>query len=213
MSQTYETLLLEKRERVAIITINRPDKRNALNIKNSRRRRGAVGRTAQRCFRSEWSCSPAPVKRLSSPAPTSRVCRTHFDHAARRDDGPIVVYCGRHFSEAGDCDDQWLLSGGGCELASRATFASPARRRSFGQPEIKLGIIPGGGGTQRLTRLVGEGKAMEMILTGESSTPTRRYHWPGESRCARAQLEAKTMEIANVLREESDSRCNSRKKR
>jgi enoyl-CoA hydratase/carnithine racemase len=75
---------------------------------------------------------------------------------------------------------------------------------SFGQPEINLGIIPGGGGTQRLPRLVGEGKAMEMILTGEIINAQEAFRWGLVNQVVPAdQLEAKTMEIANRIADKS----------
>jgi len=90
--------------------------------------------------------------------------------------------------------------GGGCELALACDIRTASETASFGQPEINLGIIPGGGGTQRLTRLVGEGKAMEMILTGEIIDARTAYTiglvnhvFPPD------QLESKTMEIANRI--------------
>jgi enoyl-CoA hydratase len=77
-------------------------------------------------------------------------------------------------------------------------------RASFGQPEINLGIIPGGGGTQRLTRLVGEGKAMEMILSGEIIDAQTAFSIGLVNHVVPAdQLEAKTLEIANRIAEKS----------
>ena len=75
---------------------------------------------------------------------------------------------------------------------------------SFGQPEINLGIIPGGGGTQRLTRLVGEGKAMELILTGDIIDVNAAQAIGLVNMVVPAEhLEAKTMEIANRIADKS----------
>jgi enoyl-CoA hydratase / 3-hydroxyacyl-CoA dehydrogenase len=67
--------------------------------------------------------------------------------------------------------------GGGCELAMACDFRIAAQSASFGQPEIKLGIIPGFGGTQRLPRLIGEARALEMNLTGDSISAERALAW------------------------------------
>jgi enoyl-CoA hydratase len=94
--------------------------------------------------------------------------------------------------------------GGGCELALACDLRIASETASFGQPEINLGIIPGGGGTQRLTRLVGEGKAMEMILTGDIIDAQTAYNIGLVNRVVpAADLEAKTMEIANRIAEKS----------
>jgi enoyl-CoA hydratase len=94
--------------------------------------------------------------------------------------------------------------GGGCELALACDIRISSETASFGQPEINLGIIPGGGGTQRLTRLVGEGKAMELILTGDLINAQTAYNLGLVNMVVpAADLEAKTMEMANRIAEKS----------
>src|SRR5207237_9964678 len=94
--------------------------------------------------------------------------------------------------------------GGGCELAMACDLRIASERASLGQPEINLGIIPGGGGTQRLTHLVGEGKAMELILTGEIINAQAAFTLGLVNHVVPAdQLETKTMEVANRIAEKS----------
>lgn len=70
-----------------------------------------------------------------------------------------------------------IAFGGGCELAQAATMRIAAENTVFGQPEIKLGVIPGFGGTQRLARLIGKGRALEVCLTGRKITTNEAYQW------------------------------------
>src|SRR5437867_8283964 len=90
--------------------------------------------------------------------------------------------------------------GGVCELAMSCDIRIASTRAKLGKPEIKLGIIPGGGGTQRLTRLIGEGKAMELMLTGDMISAEEAYSLGLVNHVvAPEQLEPKTMEIANKI--------------
>src|SRR4029077_14873863 len=65
--------------------------------------------------------------------------------------------------------------GGGCETAMACTIRIAAENAKFGQPEVKLGVIPGGGGTQRLPRLIGKGRALQLILSGEMISAQEAY--------------------------------------
>ncbi|HEV7396235.1 MAG TPA: enoyl-CoA hydratase-related protein, partial [Pyrinomonadaceae bacterium] len=92
--------------------------------------------------------------------------------------------------------------GGGCEVALACDIRIASETASFGQPEINLGIIPGGGGTQRLTRLVGEGRAMEMILSGQIIDAKTAFEIGLVNHVVPAdQLEARTIELANTIAE------------
>jgi enoyl-CoA hydratase len=204
MSQSYETLLVERRDRVAIITINRPDKMNALNIQT--RQEGAAVLDEMRDDESVGVVifTGAGEKAFIAGADIAEFAgRTAL---TQRD-----VMLGRSLFTAIDNFPKPVIAmingyclGGGCELALACDLRIASEKASFGQPEIKLGIIPGGGGTQRLTRLVGEGKAMEMILTGDViDAQTALRLGLVNMVVPAADLEAKSIEIANRIGEKS----------
>src|SRR5574338_804334 len=204
MPETYETLLLEKRERVAIITINRPDKRNALNIKT--REEGAALLEELR------NDSSVGVVVFTGAGDKAFIAGADIaDFAGRTSITQRDVMMGRSLFTAIDTFPKPVIAmingfclGGGCELALACDIRVASEKAQFGQPEINLGIIPGGGGTQRLTRLVGEGKAMELILTGDMIDAQTALSLRLVNHVfAPEELESKTMEIAQQIARKS----------
>ena len=200
MPETYETLLLEKRWRVAIVTINRPDKLNALSIKI--REEGAA---ILEELRDDDSVGVVVFTGAGEKAFIAGADIAEF--AGRTSITQREVMLGRSLFTAVDSFPKPVIAmingfclGGGCELALACDIRIASEKAKFGQPEIKLGIIPGGGGTQRLTRLVGEGKAMELILTGDIiDANTALTIGLVNHVVPAAELEAKTMEIAERI--------------
>ena len=162
---SYEMILVDRKEPVGLITLNRPDALNALNrqlmdeLTDALRKfeaddeiRAMVITGSQKAF-----AAGADIKEMQSKGYMD-VFREDFITAnweeVTRCRKPVIA------AVAG------YALGGGCELAMMCDFILAADNAKFGQPEIKLGVIPGAGGTQRLTRFVGKSKAMEMVLTG-----------------------------------------------
>lgn len=204
MTQSYETLLVERRERVALITINRPEKRNALNIKT--REEGAALLEELR--------EDQDIRVVVFTGAGDKAFIAGADIAEFKGRTAITqreVMLGRSLFTAIDNFPKPVIAmingyclGGGCELALSCDLRIASDKASFGQPEINLGIIPGGGGTQRLTRLVGEGKAMELILTGDIIDAQTAYNIGLVNMVVpAADLEARTMEIANRISDKS----------
>lgn len=164
---SYETLLVEVSDKVALITINRPDKRNALNA--------AVRRELLAALDQLRTDDNARVVILTGAGDKAFIAGADIAEFAERT--PVqqraVMAERRIFDEVADFPKPVIAMingfalGGGCELALACDVRVGGRSAKFGQPEIKLGIIPGGGGTQRLPRQIGSGNAMRLILTGE----------------------------------------------
>ena len=161
---TYETLLLETRGRVAIITLNRPQALNALNSTVLAEMRQLLGE-----LQADEGIGAVVLtgseKAFAAGADIKEMQSLEFVDAYRGD-----LFSGWD-DVAGFCKPMiaavsGFALGGGCELAMMCDFIIAAKTAKFGQPEITLGVIPGMGGTQRLTRAVGKAKAMDLCLTG-----------------------------------------------
>jgi enoyl-CoA hydratase len=164
----YENLLYEKRDGIGFVTINRPEKLNALN--------DATVRELHEVFNAIAKDDEVKVAILTGAGEKAFV--------AGADIGELAVQTpvqGKERSQAGQkaldlienlgkpviAAINGFALGGGCELTMACTLRLASDNARLGQPEVKLGIIPGYGGTQRLPRLIGKGRAMEMIITGE----------------------------------------------
>ncbi len=204
MPHSYEAILVERRGPVALITINRPEKRNALNIQT--REEGAA---ALEELREDDSVRVVVFTGAGERAFVAGADISEF--AGRTAITQRDVMLGRSLFTAIDTFPKPVIAmvngyclGGGCELALACDLRIASDTAVFGQPEINLGIIPGGGGTQRLTRLIGEGRAMEMILTGDTvDAQTALALGLVNMVVPTAELEAKTMELANRIAEKS----------
>ncbi|NOZ41797.1 MAG: enoyl-CoA hydratase [Alphaproteobacteria bacterium] len=162
---SYKMILVDCKGPVGLITLNRPESLNALNGQIM----DEVTR-ALRTFESDDNIRAMVItgssKAFAAGADIKEMQSLSFVEAYMSD------FITANWEEASRCRKPIIAAvagyalGGGCELAMMCDFILAADNAKFGQPEIKLGVIPGGGGTQRLTRLVGKSKAMEMILTG-----------------------------------------------
>src|SRR5713101_3210054 len=164
----YQTLLFETKDGIAFITINRPDKLNALNDQVVGELADAAERVATEDAIKGAILSGAGQKAFVAGADIADLAKQGpFDGKARALRGQAMLRrletCGKPVIAAVN----GYALGGGCELAMACHLRIASDAAKFGQPEVKLGIAPGYGGTQRLPRLVGKGNALYLILTGE----------------------------------------------
>src|SRR5216684_3301028 len=164
----YQTLLFEIRDGIAFVTINRPDKLNALNDQVVAELGQAADRiTSDDSIRGVILTGAGPKAFIAGADIADLSRQGPFDGKARALRGQGVLRrletCGKPVVAAVN----GYALGGGCELAMACHLRIASDTARFGQPEVKLGIAPGYGGTQRLPRLVGKGNALQLILTGE----------------------------------------------
>lgn len=162
----FDTLSIEVRDGIGVITINRPDARNALNTQVLDELREALN-----AFREDEKVgvvvfTGAGEKSFAAGADISELReRTMFDALSSYMQGVYNEIEGYEKPTIAAINGYAL--GGGCELAMACDIRIASENAKLGLPETSLSIIPGAGGTQRLARLVGKGKAIEMILTGQ----------------------------------------------
>jgi enoyl-CoA hydratase len=187
---SYENIIVETRGKVGLIRLNRPQALNALN-------RTLVGEVTK------------AIEAFEADANIGCMVITGSDKAFAAG-ADIKEMADKTFADAflGDFAASWdraatarkpiiaavagFALGGGCELAMQCDLIIAADNAKFGQPEIKLGVIPGIGGTQRLTRAVGKAKAMDLILTGRMMDAQEAEH---------AGLVARIVPLASLLEE------------
>jgi enoyl-CoA hydratase len=196
----FETLLLDNSDHVATITINRPDKRNALNAVVRRELVDALDR-----LRAD---DDARVVILTGAGHTAFIAGA--DIAEFADRTPLqqreAMQGRRVFDEVAAFPKPTIAMingfalGGGCELALACDMRIANRSARLGQPEIRLGLIPGGGGTQRLPRLVGAGCALRLILTGDLIDAAEAYRIGlVDVLVEDGELHERTLEIARAM--------------
>ncbi|MGB8112213.1 MAG: enoyl-CoA hydratase-related protein [Candidatus Sulfotelmatobacter sp.] len=167
----FENILLEKKNAMAYVTVNRPKVLNALNV--------ATIEELRQAFHDIKNDVAIRVVIFTGAGEKAFIAGADISELATRD--PMT---GKETTQRGQnvlnlienlgkpviaCINGFAL-GGGCEMAMACTMRLASENAKLGQPEVKLGIIPGYGGTQRLPRLVGKGIAMQMLLAGEMIT-------------------------------------------
>src|SRR6476659_2375866 len=170
-SMTFDNILFEKKNSIAYVTVNRPKVLNALNMATMEELRAA--------FHEIKNDASVRVVIFTGAGEKAFIAGADIGELAKHD-----AVSGKEYTHRGQsvlnlienlgkpviaCINGFAL-GGGCEIAMACTIRLASENAKFGQPEVKLGIIPGYGGTQRLPRLVGKGIAMQLVLAGEMIT-------------------------------------------
>jgi len=201
---SYETITVEKRSAVAVLTINRPDKLNALNklvhaesvaALDDLRRDDEIRVLVFTGSGEKSFVAGADISEFQEQTPITQRDLFHEKTLFNSIDTfpkPVIAMIN------GFC------LGGGNELALACDLRVCSENAKFSQPEINLGLIPGGGGTQRLTRLIGEGRAMQIMLTGDMIDAQTAFNFGLVNHVyALAELKEKTMELANKIAEKA----------
>jgi len=173
---TLANVVYEKKGAIAYVTVNRPKVLNALNAQT-----WADLRTAFEAARDDAAVrgvilTGAGDKAFVAGADISELAHANAIAAERSSRfGQHVLDLIENLAKPVIAAVNGFALGGGCEMAMACTIRIAVETAKFGQPEVKLGLVPGGGGTQRLPRLVGKGRALQLILSGEMISAQEAY--------------------------------------
>jgi len=206
-------LLIEKKERIGIVAVNRPEQLNSMNSETRAELAEAFTKLESDNDIEVILLTGAKSKAFIAGADIKEFLKRKMDNQEDLEKDWIVTKIISNLTKPVIAMIDGFCLGGGLELAMACDLRIASDRSKLGQPEINIGIIPGAGGTQRLTRLVGESRAMEMILTGRMITAEEALSYGILNFVYTSdELETKTMEIANTIVEKSSYAIERAKK-
>jgi enoyl-CoA hydratase len=172
----FENLLYEKKNGIAYVTVNRPKVLNALNSATWNDLRAAFEDARDDATVRGIILTGAGDKAFIAGADISELAKVSAVQAEDSSSyGQDVLNLIENLGKPVIAAINGFALGGGCETAMACTIRLASERAKFGQPEVKLGLIPGGGGTQRMPRLVGKGRALQIILSGAIINASEAY--------------------------------------
>ncbi|WP_207433935.1 enoyl-CoA hydratase/isomerase family protein [Sabulibacter ruber] len=174
----YNNLLLENKGGIMVITVNRPNKMNALNIETVKELNTAMQEVYDDPEVRGVILTGSGEKAFVAGADIAEIAELNEVNGRRfAERGQDVFSMIEESPKPVIAAVNGFALGGGCELAMACHIRVASENARFGQPEVNLGIIPGYGGTQRLTQLVGKGRAMELMMTGDmiSAAEAKEY--------------------------------------
>lgn len=167
--ETYNTLTLELSERILTIIINRPEALNALNIELISELKSAFEAAYDNAEVGGIILTGSGEKAFAAGADIKEIADLSELNARKfAERGQSLFSAIENFEKPVIAAVNGYALGGGCELAMACHFRIASASAQFGQPEVNLGLIPGYGGTQRLTKLIGKGRALELMMTGNA---------------------------------------------
>ena len=199
-----KNITVEKKNRIGIVTVNRPKELNSMNSETREELASAFEELDLDENISVSILTGSPGKAFIAGADIKEFSKMKIkDRKTMKEDWRVTDVIADSRKPVIAMINGFCL-GGGLEIAMACDLRTASNNSKLGQPEINIGIIPGAGGTQRLTRLVGEGRSMELILTGNMISAAKAESWGLVNLVTDEDtLEEKTMEIATLIAEKS----------